>query len=239
MGNTSHLREQSGFAAHSTRTAAVSLASNNQKRTFNLAALVALALAALLAVFGTAAFTVGAAPADNVITFGSVKMRVCEFTLNDSGSEVPFEASASGDYPATKVSSGAISRIVRVQNAGSEPMYVRVRLAMRSVSPDGKTADAGNVVRLNLNDSADAPWVDGGDGWYYYRGTAANGGVVNAGEYTENLLNSVSFVGDYQATAQGGSFQLVVDAQAVQAKNQQEDGTPLDVLDVAGWPEAR
>ena len=106
MGNTSHLREQSGFAAHSTRTAAVSLASNNQKRTFNLAALVALALAALLAVFGTAAFTVGAAPADNVITFGSVKMRVCEFTLNDSGSEVPFEASASGDYPATKVSSG-------------------------------------------------------------------------------------------------------------------------------------
>ena len=91
-------------------------------------------------------------------------MRVCEFTLNDSGSEVPFEASASGDYPATKVSSGAISRIVRVQNAGSEPMYVRARLAMRSVSPDGKTADAGNVVRLNLNDSADAPWVDGGDG---------------------------------------------------------------------------
>ena len=110
---------------------------------------------------------------------------------------------------------------------------------MRSVSPDGKTADAGNVVRLNLNDSVDAPWVDGGDGWYYYRGTAANGGVVNAGEYTENLLNSVSFVGDYQTAAQGGSFQLVVDAQAVQAKNQQEDGTPLDVLDVAGWPEAR
>ena len=93
MGNTSHLREQSGFAAHSTRTAAVSLASNNQKRIFNLAALVALALAALLAVFGTAAFTVGTAPADNVITFGSVKMRVCEFTLNDSGSEVPFDAS--------------------------------------------------------------------------------------------------------------------------------------------------
>lgn len=213
--------------------------SHNQIRAFKLAALALLALAALLAVFGTAAFTVSTAPADNVITFGSVKMRICEYTLDASGNEVPFASSAAGDYPATKVSSASISRIVRMENVGSEPMYVRARLAMCAVSPDGKATDAGNVVQLAVNDAPGSPWVDGGDGWYYYRGVSGNGGVVDAGQQTANLLDSVRFVGDYQAAAQGGNFQLTVDAQAVQAKNQQEDGAFLDVLDVQGWPEAR
>lgn len=220
-------------------TAASACAPHNQNRTFKLAALVVVALAALLAVCGTAAFTVGTAPADNVITFGSVKMRVCEFTLNGQGGEVPFTATASGDYPSTRVSSDSISRIVRVQNVGDEPMYVRARLTMRAVAPDGTSRDAADVVRLAVNDAAGRPWVDGGDGWYYYRGTQADGGVVAPGASTENLMDSLRFVGDAYAAAQGGTFQLAVDAQVVQAKNQQTDEAPLDVLAVQGWPEVR
>ena len=221
------------------RTTAPACAPHNQKRTFNLAALVALALAALLAVCGTAAFTVSTAPADNVITFGSVKVRVCEFTLNSQGEEVPFVASAQGDYPSTRVTSGNISRIVRVQNAGDQPEYVRARLVLRSVSPEGQVQDASAAAVLAVNDAAGGPWVDGGDGWYYYRGTQAAGGVVAPGASTENLMDSLRFVGDYHAAAQGGTFQLQVDAQAVQAKNQQTGQGALDVLDVQGWPEAR
>lgn len=239
LGKTSSSASRLGCTAHTMRTSAGFAASNNQKRTFNLAALVALALAALLAVFGTAAFTVSIAPADNVITFGSVKMRICEFTLNDQGEEVSFEASAAGDYPSTKVHVGSISRIVRVQNAGEQPMYVRARLLMRAVTANGTVSDASDAAVLNVNDAAGCPWVDGGDGWYYYRGTADNNGVVAPGASTDNLMDSLRFVDGSYTTAQGGMFQLTVDAQAVQAKNQQTDDAPLDVLAVRGWPESR
>ena len=55
---------------------------------------------------------------------------------------------------------------------------------------------------------------------------------------TESLMDSLRFVGDYHDAARGSSFRLDIDVQAVQAKNQQESDTVLDVLDVVGWPEA-
>lgn len=51
--------------------------SDNQKRTLALAAMALLALACLC---GTLAFTVDMVPANNVLSFGSVKVRVCEYT---------------------------------------------------------------------------------------------------------------------------------------------------------------
>lgn len=73
--------------------------SDNQKRTLALAAMALLALACLC---GTLAFTVDMVPANNVLSFGSVKVRVCEYTLNEQGEEIPFEADERGDYPDTE-----------------------------------------------------------------------------------------------------------------------------------------
>ena len=181
--------------------------SDNQKRTLALAAMALLALACLC---GTLAFTVDMVPASNIVSFGSVKVRVCEFTLNDQGEEIPFEPNAHGDYPDTKATGSDISRIVRVENAGAQPEYVRARLRMTAVAPDGTTADASGNVAFNVIAGECSPWVDGGDGWFYYRGL----------------------------TGRGGSFKLDIDVQAVQAKNQQASDAVLDVLDVVGWPEA-
>ena len=164
---------------------------HNQKRTLTLAAL---ALAALLCICGALAYTVGTAPADNVISFGSVKVRVCEYTLDGQGKEVPFEPDVRGEYPETKASSDGISRIVRLQNAGAQPEYVRARLSMKAVAPDGFSSDASNNVVFNVHDGAGAAWVDGGDGWYYYRGNAARGGQLEPGAATENLMDSLLFV---------------------------------------------
>ena len=61
--------------------------SDNQKRTLALAAMALLALACLC---GTLAFTVDMVPANNVLSFGGVKVRVCEYTLNERGEEIPF-----------------------------------------------------------------------------------------------------------------------------------------------------
>ena len=152
---------------------------HNQKRTLPLAAL---ALVALLCICGAIAYTVGTVPADNVLSFGSVKVRVCEYTLDRQGREVPFEPDARGEYPETKASSNGISRIVRLQNAGAQP---------------------------------------------------------EPGAVTENLMDSLRFTGDFHDAARGGRYKLEIAAQAVQAKNQNTDDAALDVLDVAGWPEAR
>lgn len=143
--------------------------SDNQKRTLALAAMALLALACLC---GTLAFTVDMVPANNVLSFGSVKVRVCEYTLNEQGEEIPFEANEHGDYPDTKASGSDISRIVRVENAGAQPEYVRARLRMTSVAPDGSSADASGNVAFHVNAGEGSPWIDGGDGWYYYRGLA-------------------------------------------------------------------
>lgn len=209
---------------------------HNQKRTLTLAAL---SLAALLCICGALAYTVGTAPADNVISFGSVKVRVCEYTLDGQGREVPFESDVRGEYPETKASSDSISRIVRLQNAGAQPEYVRARLSMKAVAPDGFSSDASNNAVFNVHDDPGAAWVDGGDGWYYYRGSTARGGQLEPGAATENLMESLRFTGDFHDAAHGGRYKLEIEAQAVQAKNQNTDDAALDVLDVAGWPEAR
>ena len=122
--------------------------SDNQKRTLALAVMALLALACLC---GTLAFTVDMVPANNVLSFGSVKVRVCEYTLNEQGEEIPFEPNEHGDYPDTKAGGSDISRIVRVENVGAQPEYVRARLRMTSVAPDGSRADASGSVAFHVN----------------------------------------------------------------------------------------
>lgn len=209
--------------------------SNNQKRTLAFAAMALLALACLC---GTLAFTVDMVPASNVVSFGSVKVRVCEYTLNEQGEEIPFEANEHGDYPETKAGGSDISRIVRVENVGAQSEYVRARLRMTSVAPDGSSADASGNVAFHVNAGEGLPWIDGGDGWYYYRGLVGRGGMLDPGAMTESLMDSLRFVGNYHDAARDGSFRLDIDVQAVQAKNQRASDAVLDVLDVEGWPEA-
>lgn len=40
---------------------------------------------------------------------------------------------------------------MRVENVGAEPEYVRARLRMTSVAPDGSSADASGNVAFNVN----------------------------------------------------------------------------------------
>ena len=189
------------------------------------------ALLALCAVAATLAFNVQRVQSNNVISFGSVKICVSEYELDANGNEVAFNPQTT-----TQAQSGTISRIVRVQNVGQQPAYVRVRLRMVAVSGNGEERDAQSNVAFNVNcDGDSAPWVCGNDGWYYYYGNS--NGVLNAGESTRNLLDSLRFTGDFYQAAADSHFQLKVDAQAVQAKNQQAGDTPADVLDVQGWPE--
>lgn len=78
---------------------------------------------------------------------------------------------------------------------------------MTSVAPDGSSADASGNVAFHVNAGEGSPWIDGGDGWYYYRGLAGRGGVLDSGAMTESLMDSLRFVGDYHDAARGRLIQ--------------------------------
>lgn len=195
---------------------------------------IALLLIVLVGVGGTVAFTTRSLTAENVLTFGNVKLQVLE-TEETANGEVAIE-----NGHAVEASSGKASRIVRIQNVGASDMYVRARPVVsveRGDDAEVPPAEVESVVELGMGSAA--AWVEGSDGWWYYIGGDENGLVAaatdgsGAGETTEPLMESIEFTGDFYSVAgPGGAFVLTVEVQAVQSSN---NGT--GALDAAGWPE--
>ena len=193
------------------------------------AALIAvLAVLALVGAGLTAAFTTRSMTADNVLTFGSVKMRTIMQEQQADGSleEVPEGYEVRAPF-------GLASRVVTIQNMGVSDMYVRARPVIQAVSEAGEErGDASSVTEFRMDETG--AWVEGDDGWWYYTGrvSAADDGS-DSGEVTAPLMEGLEFVGDvYDLTGPGGSLEFTVEAQAVQADNNGESA-----LDAQGWPE--
>ena len=209
-----------------------------KKRILALAAAAALVCAAVLAV---QAYTVRSLQADNVLTFGNVKIRLLETTL-ENGQEAPV---ANGYADRVDADTGA-SRIVRVQNAGDAACWVRVRLDMEA-GAEGARQDAASAVDYRYGagvDTSDAgaqapdalpadTWVfradaDGAGGWFYYTTP------LDAAGTTAELIEALAFDTDALAALgipDDSTFYLDIRAQAVQADNNEDN-----VLDAAGWP---
>lgn len=195
-----------------------------------------IAVLAALALVGaglTAAFTTRTAPADNVITFGSVAIKTIQQERQADGSlkDVP------ADYE-VEATSGLASRIVSFQNAGASDLYLRARPVMRAVSGTGEDrGDASNVTEFRMD--VTGVWQEGSDGWWYYLGGEKNGRLAaatdgsGAGETTaEPLMDGVEFVGDfYNVVGPDGKFVFTVEVQAVQA-----DNNGSSALEARGWP---
>lgn len=193
-------------------------ASRPTRRTALTFAVGAVALLAALAIVQTLAFTARSVNADNVVTFGSVKMQVLETTDDGTGREV--------DAPAEEtlaLQSGEASRIVRIRNTGAHPLYVRVALTVTGTSHSDAASPADDLVRYA---SGDAAWVER-DGWRYFDRALA------PGETTPPLITSLT-VDTAAANARfpHGSLALHIDARGVQSEH---NGT--NPLDAAGWPE--
>lgn len=191
------------------------------------ALIAALAAVALAGAATTYAFTTRMVPAQNVLTFGSVKMEVIETEELADGTvqEVPANHEV-------KAESGVASRIVRFKNVGGSDMYVRARPVMSATAADGsERAGAEDVTDFKMGDSTS--WVDGKDGWYYYAEPVAAADGTADGETTDALMTGIEFVGDfYDVPGPNGRFVFSVEAQAVQVDN---NGT--SALTAQGWPE--
>lgn len=178
---------------------------------------------------GTLAFFTAEDTAHNVITSGGVNIRLVEKTKGEDGVLIDFpDGGLTGIMPGTEA-----SKIVSVQNTGASEAWIRVTMELEILSADGNPlpnelqVDGMMVAAVTPNVEQD--WLDGGDGYYYYRYPVA------PEDSTANFLETVRFAPEMGNEYQDCTVLLTVSAQAVQTANNPipADG---DVRDVTGWP---
>ena len=169
----------------------------------------------LLGAAGTAAYFSAESRAENFITSGKVAIALREWA--DEERTQPFE-------DVTGVMPGAtVTKIAAVENTGSAPAWVRVKLTRRVTGADGEALGA-EAVGIELGSRG---WVDGQDGYYYYDR------VLAPGETTEPVLTAVTFAAAMDNSYQGAKASVDVQAFAVQTAN-----NGASAREAAGWPEA-
>ena len=165
---------------------------------------------------GTLAYFNAEETAHNVITTGSLSMKLHEEA--EDGKPFPTDG-VSGVMPDTEVVKKAY-----VENTGGVDMYVRISIEKDIQSME----DAG--VKLNFEhitlDINTADWTEK-DGYYYYNR------ALKPGEKTEPLFTRVRFDKTMGNEYMNARISIDVNAQAVQSRNNTD--SPLTA---AGWPEA-
>lgn len=175
------------------------------KRKITLAVAVT-TLGALLVVGSTLAWFTDEEKATNTFSTGDV-----EIVLEENG-EIPGIIGESPEYPngfrglefAQVVPGDLLNKVVTVTNTGSVPAYVRIKVQI----------DPTQV--LALDPSLDFNTTDWGlnNGYYYYRNPLAVGATTTA------LFTNVTIPTTWDsASYENLSFQVLLDAQAIQAKN--------------------
>lgn len=179
-----------------------------------------LAICLSVLIYTTIAYFNTADTARNVITSGNIKIELQETALvNDS--EIPFKESRDiyNVMPGQE-----ISKIVRVENTGDNPAYIRISVDKAIQLAEG--AEGTPDTRLISIDYDSTSWTLGDDGYYYYNKPLA------AGNTTEPLFRNVIFDATMGNMYHNSKAVIEVSAQATQVKN---NGT--DVFTAAGWPE--
>ncbi len=164
-----------------------------------LTGLLIFSLVALLAVGVTMAWFTDTEEANNNFTSGTVEIQILE-----NGATVPVVKQ--------NVNPGDIyDKEVEVQSLGSKRTYVRV-----SINPVWEeNLPINNVNLIFANGEIGTHWVNGGDGWYYYKH------ILEAGAVTEPLLSRVEIVGSLTGNDyQDKKLTVNVKAEAVQASHE-------------------
>lgn len=101
-----------------------------------------------------------------------------------------------------------VSKEVAVTSKTTYKQLIRVKLTPQW-NGALNTAENNKLIKLNLSENSD--WVDGGDGYYYYIK------VLDGKATTSNVLDSVTLSTDAKKDLVGKSFDVIVDAESIQA----------------------
>ncbi len=192
-----------------------------------LALLVILAALAGAAVSQAYLFTVSRVSTENVITYGSLKMKLHETEPGAGEAEVPVAADAVLRLDAER-SPQTVTRKITVENICEENMYLRMRLSIGGTSADGKTFMLSDR-EAEFAANASGGWQTGGDGWYYYNAALAPSAVTASLLKEDQLLFHTDVIAK---TYPNQPLSLAVEVQAVQSKN-----NGADARSAQGWPE--
>lgn len=159
---------------------------------------------------GTFAFFTAETTTNNAVTTASLTFEIHEHTADG------------GEYPAaplTVMPGDRVQKTVTIENTGTRPMYLRVKI---TPATDDPALSAAGCILPAINT---ADWVAYGD--YYYYKTA-----LQAGDFTAPLFTEIHFPGDAITNAYlGRQFTLDVAVDAVQSDH---NGTAP--TEAAGWP---
>jgi len=199
-----------------------------RKRT--VALLLLLAALAGAAVSQAYLFALRQVTAENVITYGSLQMKLHE--TDGNGNEVSMKGDAILRLDAAQ-SPQTVKREITVENICQENMYLRMRLSIGGTSADGKTFMLSDEeVTCAVNTAGGWKRAPKDDGWYYYAH------ILTPGSATAHLLADNELVFNTAKIAQthpNRPLSLSVEVQAVQSVHNPEGKT--DVFAAQGWPE--
>ena len=151
--------------------------------------------------------------ATNVVTSGSITLKIHEQTEDGE----PFPSEGIRVFPGDKV-----SKEVTVENTCGQPFYLRIRLTN---GVEKLIMPVEDVFAFDVNT---ADWTLHEDGCYYYNQ------VLQAGERTSHLFKEVELVREQVAGRFAGkTLTLTVTAEAVQSKNNPADHP----WQAQGWPQ--
>lgn len=150
-------------------------------------------------------FTDGTMSEENRIMSGTLNVKVVETTVTEEGTEpVPYP-----DQPIKIMPSTTVSKIVAIQNTGTLPMWVCVKVDKTVTSNetgDQLAVDTG-LFRCDFNTSE---WTEKDGLWYYNT-------PLEAGDTTEPLFTEVAFASEMSNAYQSSTIQFLVTANAVQS----------------------
>ena len=150
--------------------------------------------------------------ATNVVTSGSITLKVHEQT-NDGR---PFPTQGVTVRPGDKV-----SKEVTVENTCNQPFYLRIKLIN---GVENVFLPVEDVFAYDVNT---ADWIGHEDGYYYYNS------ILQPGQITPALFKEVEIVRNkVGGQFSGRTLTLTVTAEAVQSKNNPADHP----WDASGWP---
>lgn len=200
-----------------------------------LALLGGLVLMASLAGWSTWAYFAGEAHTTNVITTGTIHIKLENELENDANAKIK---DGKVVYLKELMPGVPVEKTVCVTNKNDDA-WVRVKVTSTVTSASDEelsaTLDGDPVVTFAYNSS---DWLQGADGYYYYK-TPMSGEEKSQPLFTAVTLNP-NVNNDYQQC----KVDVVIKAEAVQMKNNNRNGdavltkleTVEDLSHIAGWP---